>query len=415
MLNAAEDYARTTSKKVRDIKAIKREDGEINGGYPPYGYLPNPDGQHWLYDPVAGEIIKQMFAWSAGGMSDGSIAAKLNSLGIPNPAAYKKSIGLNYYHPNSASNSGIWWPATVGRILADKTHIGCSVQGKSSSFDHKRHKQIPSKKEDYVIVEGCHEKTVSDALFDTVTQVRSTRTRRVKKTDAVHLFAGLAYCSNCRMALQKTGAKAYEYLVCKTYSYAGEEHCTRKRSIRFDALEDIVLTVLQAQIGLVADLQSIVEEINDRPEINRQSLRINQLLENCQREFEKETMILDSSYYDWKTGDISREQYQRIREEVEKKLGQLRATLQTLANEQQRAAQGVQANNEYFERFLKYQNIEALDRLMLVELIDRIYISEDKSVKVEFNFSDQYLRIMDFVQQNTNTAEPLRLTLEKRN
>ena len=39
--------------------------------------------------------------------------------------------------------------------------------------------------------------------------------------------------------------------------------------------------------------------------------------------------------------------------------------------------------------------------------------AEDKSVKVEFNFSDQYLLVMDFVQQNT--VEPLKLTLEKRN
>ena len=92
-----EDYARTTSKKVRDIKAIKREDGETNGGFPPYGYLPNPDGGPWLYDTVAGEIKKQMYMWSASGMSDIAIAKKLNLLGIPNPTAYKKSIGLKYF------------------------------------------------------------------------------------------------------------------------------------------------------------------------------------------------------------------------------------------------------------------------------------------------------------------------------
>ena len=411
-LNAAEDFARTTSQKVRAIKAIKREDGEINGGFPPYGYLPNPDGEHWLYDPVAGEVIKQMYAWSASGMSDGAIAAKLNSLGIPNPTAYKKSLGLNYFHPNAATNSGLWWPPTVRKILSDKTNIGCSVQGKSSSFDHKRHKQIPNKKEDYVIVEDCHEKAISDDLFDTVAQVRSGRSRVSKKTGTVHLFANLVYCSNCNMTMKKTNAGGHGYLVCRTFELGGDQ-CTRKRSIRFDALEDIVLAVIQSQIGLVADLQSIVGEINDRPEINRQSLRVNQLLESCQSEFDRETHILDSSYRDWKTGDISREQYQRVREESEKKLEQIRATLLALANEQQRAAEGVKANDEYFERFLKYQNIEALDRLMLVELIHKIYINEDKSVKVEFNFEDQYLRVMDFVQQNT--TPPLRLTLEKKN
>jgi len=413
-LNAAEAFARTTSKKVRDIKAIKREDGEKNGGFPPYGYLPNPDGEHWLYDPVAGEVIKQMYAWSANGTPDASIAKKLNALGIPNPTAYKESIGLKYTNPRAATNSGLWWPQTVKRILEDKNNIGCSVQGKSSAFDHKRHKQIPNKKEDYIIVAECHEKTVPDELFDTVAQVRSVRSRTCK-TGTVHLFATLVYCSNCNRALKKTNARGNEYLVCRTYKYAGEEHCTRKRGIRLDTLEDIVLAVVQAQIGLVTNLQALVWEINERPEINRQSIRINQLLENCQREFSKAEQLLDSSYYDWKNGDISKEQYQRIREEAEKKLEQIRATLQALSAEQIKAAKGVAANNEYFERFLKYQNIEALDRLMLVELIDRIYINEDKSVKVEFNFEDQYLRIMDFIQQNTVEPEPLKLTLAKKN
>jgi len=414
-LNAAEDFARTTSKKVRAIKAIKREDGEKNGGFPPYGFLPNPDGEHWLYDPVAGEIVKQMFAWSASGMTDGTIAKKLNALGLPNPTAYKKSIGLKYVNPRSTTNSGLWSVPTVRNILNDKNHIGCSVQGKSSAFDHKRHKQIPKKKEEYVIVEGCHEKAVSDELFETVAQTRSARSR-VTKAGTVHLFAGLVYCSNCNKSLKKNSGKGHEYLTCRTYQYAGEEYCTRKRTIRIDVLKDIVLAVIQAQIGIIADLQGIVAEINERPEINKQSIRINQLLENCQREFERETQLLDSSYRDWKNGDISREQYQRIREDAEKKLEQIRATLQMLSAEQIKAAQGVKASNEYFERFLKYQNIEALDRLMLVELIHRIYINEDKSVKVEFNFDDQYMRIMDFVQQNTVTPDaPLRLTLEKKN
>ncbi|MDR1409666.1 MAG: DUF4368 domain-containing protein [Oscillospiraceae bacterium] len=76
--------------------------------------------------------------------------------------------------------------------------------------------------------------------------------------------------------------------------------------------------------------------------------------------------------------------------------------MRTLSTQQQQAAKGVKANNEYFERFLKYQNAEALDRLMLVELIDRIYVHEDKSLKIDFNFDDRYLLIMDFIEQNNS-------------
>jgi ElaB/YqjD/DUF883 family membrane-anchored ribosome-binding protein len=399
-LNSAEDHARTTSKKVRDIKAIKREDGEKNGGFPPYGYLPNPDGEHWLYDPVAGEIVKQMYLWSASGVSDMEIAKRLNAQGVLNPTAYKKSIGLNYHSPHSEGNSGLWWASTVKRILEDKTNIGCSVQGKSSSFDHKRHKQIRKAKEEYVVVEGCHEKAVPEELFDMVSRVRSQRSRATKSEGTVHVFANLVYCGDCHIAMRKTSAKGHEYLVCRTYKDAGKEFCAHKRSVRFKALEEIVLEVIRKQIAMVIGLQALVDEINEQPHVDTQSVRINQLIENSHRAFAKEERLLDSSYYDWKEGEISKEQYQRVREEAEKRLEQIRATLQMLQVQQEEAKKGVRGNNQYFQSFLKYQNAVVLDRLMLVELISRIYINADKSVKVEFNFSDQYLRVMDFIERN---------------
>ena len=412
-LSNAEDHARITSKKVREIKELKREDGEKNGGFPPYGYLPNPNGEHWLYDPVAGEIKKQMYLWSLEGMSDGAIAKKLNSLGIPNPTNYKKQLGLNYYNPHADNNSGLWWPTTVRRILEDKTNIGYSVQGKSSSFDHKRHKQIPKKKEDYVIVPNCHEKTVTDEMFEKVNQIRAQRSRITKNTGKVHMFSNLVYCSNCKKAMKKTSAKGYEYLVCRTYKDAGKEFCTSKRSISFKRLEEIVLKVIQTQISLVNDLQLIISDINQSPIVNNQSDRINQLYSNTVQEIEKTEHLIDASYYDWKSGDISKEQYQRIRQEVENKLELLKTNLYELSAEQEKIAKGINENNEYFKTFLKYKNVNKLDRLMLLELIHRIYIHEDKSVEIEFNFKNQYLLIIDYIEQNRDKIEPQK-TLKKK-
>ena len=386
-LNSAEDFARTTSQKVRDIKEIKREAGEKNGGFPPYGYLPNPDGEHWLYDPVAGQIKKDMYMWSASGMSDREITKKLNSLGIPNPTKYKQEVlKLKYQHPKSKNNSGLWSPSSVKYILEDKNNIGSAVQGKSSSFDYKRHKQVLKSKDEYVIVPNVHERTVSDELFQTVEQIRGQRSRVSKNTGKVHIFANLVYCSNCNRGMKKTGSKGHQYLVCRTYRDAGKEFCTTKRSINFKTLEEIVLKIIQKQISLVEGLKLKVEKINKTPMTNKKSKRIEQLLENSKRAFVKEEKLLDASYYDWKNGDISREQYQRVRAESESKLEQLRTVLRTLAAEQEAISKGINENNSYFEIFLKYKNVKGLDRLLLIELIEKIYINEDKTVEVDFNF-----------------------------
>ena len=206
---------------------------------------------------------------------------------------------------------------------------------------------------------------------------------------------------------------SYNYLICKTYSNAGEKYCTAKRSISFEKLEAIVLKTIQSQIALVGDLQSLVKKINQQPVVHKESLRIKQLLEKNQIAIDKAERLLDARYYDWKNDDISKEQYHRIKNETEKKLEQLRASLHVLLVEQQKIASGINANNEYFERFLKYRNIESLDRLMLVELISKIYVDEDKTVEIEFNFNNQYLLILDFIEQNKPDESPQKRMTKK--
>ena len=52
--------------------------------------------------------------------------------------------------------------------------------------------------------------------------------------------------------------------------------------------------------------------------------------------------------------------------------------------------------------FLKYRNIESLSRALLVDLVNVIYIHEDGTVEIEFNFADQYRRIVEFIENNKN-------------
>ena len=50
--------------------------------------------------------------------------------------------------------------------------------------------------------------------------------------------------------------------------------------------------------------------------------------------------------------------------------------------------------------FLKYKNIDHLERGIVVALIKQISIYEEKRIEVEFNFADQHQRILDFIEAN---------------
>ena len=411
-LQQAEAHARTTSLKVREIKELQREDGEPTGGFPPYGFIRSSNSKEWIIDEYASEIIKKIFKWYADGLSINNIAKKLNSLGILNPTAYKQSIGLKYKNPHAINNSGLWWPTTVSRILEDKNYIGYSVQGKSSSFDHKRHKQEPKPKEEYIEVANAHEKAVDEELFNLAINNKKQHARATKSGEK-HIFSNLVCCANCKRSMARTNSGKNVYLVCRTYRTFGKEYCNERTSINYEQLEKIVLKSIQAQINLIDDLQEVIEKINQNKKVNNKSSRIDKLIKNNEQQIAKEINILDESYYDWKNGDISKEQYHRVKEEKEKKIEQLRETLYYLSEQERELKKGIDANNIFFTRFLKYKNIESLDRKLLLELIEKIYIYPNKEVEIKFKFQDEYLLILDYIEENTkNTKQKIKTKIK---
>jgi len=400
-LQDAENHARNTSVKIRRVQAIKREDGEPTGGFPPYGYLSNPDPleKNYIIDPDASKIIKKIFLWGYSGLGSTAIAKRLNEMGIPNPTEYKRLKGFNYNNPQARNNSGKWWPQTVNKILINKAYVGFMVQGKTTSFDHKRHRQEPVPVENYVFVPDCHDKLIDDDMFKNVTEGRKGRTR-ITKTGEPHIFTNLVCCAGCKRGLCKTNNKnKTSYLICRTNKYLGS-FCEEKASIRLDKLEKDVLVLIQSQINLVSDLQAIVEKINQKPKTKNRSERLEKLYQNTQEKIDSSRKKLMESWNDWKDGLLSKEQYTLINADIEKKIEQLQITQKNISDLQKKIKQGIDASDKYFEKFLKYKNIEALDRLLLNELVKKIYINKDKTIDIEFNYQDQYLLILDFIKEN---------------
>lgn len=65
---------------------------------------------------------------------------------------------------------------------------------------------------------------------------------------------------------------------------------------------------------------------------------------------------------------------------------------------------GIQKNigidDPYLKIFLKYKNIKTLDRGLLVELVDTIYVHESNEITIKFNFADQHKQALEFIENN---------------
>lgn len=90
--------------------------------------------------------------------------------------------------------------------------------------------------------------------------------------------------------------------------------------------------------------------------------------------------------------------YRRMKVRFEEQSQQLQETIAHIQSECEAAAQGVDTDDPYLTAFLKHGNIEHLSRGLLVELVNAVYVHEDKSIEIEFNYADQYRRIAEYIE-----------------
>lgn len=56
--------------------------------------------------------------------------------------------------------------------------------------------------------------------------------------------------------------------------------------------------------------------------------------------------------------------------------------------------------NDFVLSFIKHRNIEYLTREVLLELIDTIYVHEDKRISIKFRFRDELAKCREILGQN---------------
>ena len=387
-------YAGRTSVDVRRTFDMKRRKGEFIGSFAPYGYRKDPENKNrLLIDEEAAEVVREIFRLFLDGVSKRAIALRLNELGILNPAAYKRRNGMRYSNPRTAQNDGMWNPGTVGYILENPVYIGTMVQGKQRVVSYKVHTAVPTPKEEWFVVEKTHEPIIDKAAFGLVQELCRKDTRTAPGKRKTYLLSGYVFCADCGKAMARSVSKGIGYYACRTYKDKLRTVCSR-HSIRIDRVEGIVLAAIQSQLSLLESAEDLIEEIRRTPLTEGASNRISGLIRQRQEELAKTRMISDELYMDWKSGEISEEEYRRMRTKVGEKMEHIQENIERLTQEYEELEQGGKIDDPYLTQFLQCRTVTELDRGMVIELIDKILIHENKEIEVVFRYADQFKRIV---------------------
>ena len=396
-----EQFAATTSEEIRKTFKMKRERGEFIGAFAPYGYKKDPnDKNRLLIDDDAAEVVKSIFHWFVNdGYSKNGIAQKLNQQGVPNPEAYKRKKGFKYHNPHSGQNDGLWSSGTIARILQNQVYLGVMVQGRHKIISYKVHKQVAVPENEWFVVPNTHEAIIDRETFDKAQAHHKRDTRTAPEKKQVYLLSGLVRCADCKKAMHRKTARGIPYYFCRSFT---EKKTCSKHSIREDKLVSAVLAALQVQIALVDNLSEEIEKIANAPVINRENKRLSHSLAQAEKQLKQLNDASDSLYLDWKSGDITKDEYRRLKEKISAQIQQQEQVISHLKDEIQAMTDGIESDDPYLTAFLKHKNIASLNRGILVELVDTIWVHEGGEITIDFNFADEYQRIVDYIENNHN-------------
>ena len=391
-----EQFAATTSEEIRKTFKMKRERGEFIGAFAPYGYKKDPNDKNSLIvDEEAAEVVKSIYHWFVNeGYSKRGIAQRLNQMGEPNPEAYKKQKGLKYNNPNSSKNDGLWSASTIARILQNKVYTGVMVQGRHRIISYKVHKQINVPEDEWFVVPHTHEAIIDKGIFEKAQALHKRDTRTAPGKEKVYLMSGFVYCADCQKAMRRKTARNIAYYYCRSYS---DKKICSKHSIRQDKLENAVLAALQMQISLVDQLAEEIERINNAPVINRENKMLFNSLKQAEKQLKQYRDASDSLYLDWKSGEITKDEYHRLKSKVAEQIPQLETNIAYLKEEMQASNGDMEAANPYLNAFLKHRNIQCLNRGIMAELVKAVWVHENGEITVDFNFADSYQCIIDYI------------------
>lgn len=396
-----EAYCRDISVKIRSQLEIKRKNGQFLGSFAAFGYLKDEQNKNKLVvDQYAADIVRDIFKWKLEGVSPQDIADALNKLGVLSPMEYKRSLGMKFTTSFKTNSKALWSAGTVIRVLKNPIYTGVLIQGKETTPSYKVHKRVTKDESEWTVIEDSHEAIISKIDFDSVQKVLKCDTRRSPGGKAVGLFSGMIFCGDCGASMvRKTvpaGEKKYVYYVCSAHKQ--DKSCSPHR-IRDNALEEIVLDSLKQHISEVVDMRELLEITDTDPLRTAQAQKVQRQLDKKHEEFEKLQKLLMSLYENLADGIIDREEYTRLKasftaraDEAEKQMDALREQLEDIHNHG--------TENAWMNEFIKRQGLTALDRAVVVALIDKILIHSNDVVEIIYRWQDEFTWQLDILRSS---------------
>lgn len=377
-----DQYLQQVSNSTKASLHVKMREGKFVGTFEPYAYLRSVDDKHKLIvDPSVAENVRHIFNWYLDGASLSGIAKRLNTLGIDNPSAWRASL-----HQRSAKTRS-WQRQNIAAILKNEVYIGDMVQGKTSSLNRKVNIRMNVPQDQWIVVKNTHDPIISRKDFYIVQELMKVQAKPQNThltSSKASLFAGVLFCSECgkpmkRHIKQNVRSPHDMRYFCSTYFNLGKQFCTSHYILE----TDIYHTVEQQIKKLLSDLDKAVSSAQNKESRRRLMESMSFRIDRLAHDINKNKRLKNELYVDLKRNIISEDEFADLKLMFDKRISKIESERSALEKELDRVKDGKNADPVVCS-IISYIGFNRLTRAMVIELIDKIVVDQNRSVKVYF-------------------------------
>ncbi len=407
-----EVYSKDISKKSGSALETKQRNGDFIGAWAPYGYRKCADNPHRLEpDEATAPVVRQIFEWRSKGISVGIITKRLNDAGIPSPSAYLYNTGIC---TTEKYKDVIWYIQAVKNILSRQVYIGHMVQGVKRQSFYESRGQYRKPKEDWFIVENTHEPIVDKETFDKVQALAEQRHKEYhdrlgRFTDletTENILKRLIYCADCKRPLVRYknvshDKKLWYTFICQTHTN-DKTRCPLK-SIREDELIPMLMTAIQTQIALAADMEALVRKVNNTPQYKKQSAGLQGQIDTAKKALRRYNGLHDSLYQNYVDKLMTEQEYVTLKNRYKSEAEEAQRQIAAL-EEQQAQEKAHTVENPFLAAFGSFRGEDTLTKEMAHALIERVYVDANNEIEIIFRYRDEYRQLLTYLEGKGVTA-----------
>ncbi len=212
-------------------------------------------------------------------------------------------------------------------------------------------------------------------------------TRTAPGGDSVYTFSGILICGCCggRMTRKTVPYKEekYHYYYCPTTRKRG---CLNAVSLKEEALNRCILDSLKAHIANVASLDAILAGSDGQKAVDAIARQYTEQISDNEKQIARISKFQNTLYENLISGNLNKEEYQTMKAEYSRDKTKYLNAKDILIQQKEDILTGKGERLRWREHFRRFEGLEALDRRMVISLIQSIRAVSKTELQITFNY-----------------------------